>query len=132
MLVVGSYFLAEELKVRRPRRRAPAARSAAPPAAAGGRLRRRRCFRPPRRRRWSAWLARAARLRGDRAALTADETVGYAGLYERARAVAGGLRDRGVGRGDRVALALASEQLVVALHGCLLIGAVAVPIDLRL
>jgi high-affinity iron transporter len=34
-LVVGSYFLAEELKVRRPRRRgrAPAVRASAPPPA---------------------------------------------------------------------------------------------------
>jgi O-succinylbenzoic acid--CoA ligase len=37
-----------------------------------------------------------------------------------------------VGAGDRVALALAGQELVVALHGCLAIGAVAVPIDLRL
>ncbi len=34
--------------------------------------------------------------------------------------------------GDRVALALDSAALVPALHGCLLLGAVAVPIDLRL
>ena len=32
----------------------------------------------------------------------------------------------------RVALALPGDELVVALHGCLLIGAIAVPIDLRL
>ncbi|HEX8975972.1 MAG TPA: AMP-binding protein, partial [Solirubrobacteraceae bacterium] len=43
-----------------------------------------------------------------------------------------GLRERGVGAGDRVALALPSVELVPALHACLLIGAVAVPIDLRL
>ena len=47
-------------------------------------------------------------------------------------AVAGALRERGVGPGDRVALALPSMALVPALHGCLLLGAVAVPIDLRL
>ena len=34
--------------------------------------------------------------------------------------------------GDHVALALPSPELVVALHACLLLGAVAVPIDLRL
>jgi o-succinylbenzoate---CoA ligase len=80
-----------------------------------------------------AWLARAARLRGDRTALQAPGGgVSYADLYEQARAVAGGLAEGGVRPGDRVALALPSEQLVVALHGCLLIGAVAVPIDLRL
>src|SRR6202044_229910 len=48
------------------------------------------------------------------------------------RGAAGGLGERGVSAGDRVALALPSDELVVALHGCLLIGAVAVPIDLRL
>jgi O-succinylbenzoic acid--CoA ligase len=80
-----------------------------------------------------AWLARAARLRGDRTALQAlGDGVSYADLYEEARAVAGALVERGVRPGDRVALALPSEPLVVALHGCLLIRAVAVPIDLRL
>jgi o-succinylbenzoate---CoA ligase len=80
-----------------------------------------------------AWIARAARLRGDRAALiTAGASVDYASLYAQARAVAGALVARGVTAGDRVALALPSDELVVALHGCLLIGAVAVPIDLRL
>jgi o-succinylbenzoate---CoA ligase len=80
-----------------------------------------------------AWLARAARLRGDRAALiTAGERVSYRELYAQARVVAGALQRRGVTAGDRVALALPSEELVVVLHGCLLLGAVAVPIDLRL
>jgi o-succinylbenzoate---CoA ligase len=80
-----------------------------------------------------AWLARAARLHGDRTALrVATDDLTYAELYARAREVAGALRARGVRPGDRVALAMPSEPLVVALHGCLLIGAVAVPIDLRL
>ncbi len=80
-----------------------------------------------------AWLARAARRRGDAAALsTPSGVIAYRDLYAAARSVAGGLVDRGVTAGDRVALALPSEPLVVALHGCLLIGAVAVPIDLRL
>jgi O-succinylbenzoic acid--CoA ligase len=79
------------------------------------------------------WLDRAARIRGDRVAVTsATEQSTYAELRAAARAVAGGLRERGIGAGDRVALALPSEQLVPALHGCLLIGVVAVPIDLRL
>jgi O-succinylbenzoic acid--CoA ligase len=57
----------------------------------------------------------------------------YAELETRARAAAGALRELGVGLGDRVALALpAGIEFVVALHGCLLAGAVAVPIDLRL
>jgi o-succinylbenzoate---CoA ligase len=79
------------------------------------------------------WLARAARIHGDRAAVgTPAATVSYAELNERARALAGALLERGVGAGDRVALALGSEDLVVALHGCMLVGAVAVPIDVRL
>ncbi|HET9104541.1 MAG TPA: AMP-binding protein [Solirubrobacteraceae bacterium] len=81
-----------------------------------------------------AWLARAARENGSRVALrTADgPRVTYAQLHATALEVAGGLRERGVARGDRVALALPSEEFVVALHACLLIGAAAVPIDLRL
>jgi O-succinylbenzoic acid--CoA ligase len=79
------------------------------------------------------WLARAARIRGDRAALEiGSEAISYAALYQRASEVAGGLRERDVGVGDHVALALPSGQLVVALHACMLTGAVAVPIDLRL
>jgi o-succinylbenzoate---CoA ligase len=79
------------------------------------------------------WLARAARIHGDRAALgTPAAIVSYDELNERARRLGGALLERGVGAGDRVALALGSEDLVVALHGCMLVGAVAVPIDLRL
>ena len=45
----------------------------------------------------------------------------------------GGSRRAGSRRGDRVAIALpAGEDFAVALHGCLLLGAVAVPIDPRL
>jgi O-succinylbenzoic acid--CoA ligase len=80
-----------------------------------------------------SWLARAARMHGERAAVVApEETLSYAELAARARSVAGALRERGIGPGDRVALALPSVALVPALHGCLLLGAVAVPIDVRL
>jgi O-succinylbenzoic acid--CoA ligase len=79
------------------------------------------------------WLARAAAVDGDRSALlTPARRVSYGELMEAAMRAAAGLVARGAGRGDRVALALPSEELVVALHACLLIGAVAVPIDLRL
>src|ERR1700744_2797385 len=80
------------------------------------------------------WLTRAAHIYGDRIALrTADGTqTTYAELYARARAVAGALHARRVAPGDHVALALPRPELVVALHACLLLGAVAVPIDLRL
>jgi O-succinylbenzoic acid--CoA ligase len=63
---------------------------------------------------------------------TGSGDITYAGLHERARALAGGLLERGVAAGDRVALALPSQELLLALHGCMLIGAAAVPIDLRL
>jgi O-succinylbenzoic acid--CoA ligase len=80
-----------------------------------------------------AWIARAARTRGQGPALeTSAASLSYDQLYQRARAAAGGLTEGGVGTGDRVALALPSDELVIALHGCTLIGAVAVPIDLRL
>jgi O-succinylbenzoic acid--CoA ligase len=72
-------------------------------------------------------------MHSDRAALeTGAGVTTYAQLYRRARAAAGALRERDLSAGDRVALALSGEDLVVAVHGCLLIGAVAVPIDLRL
>ncbi len=72
-------------------------------------------------------------MHGDRVAL-ATPTGGrtYGELHAGARSAGGALLERGIGRGDRVALQMGSEDLVVALHGCLLIGAVAVPIDLRL
>ena len=80
------------------------------------------------------WLTRAARVHGDRIALrSADGTqTTYAELHARARGVAGALHAQRVAPGDHVALALPSAELVVALHACLLLGAVAVPIDLRL
>jgi O-succinylbenzoic acid--CoA ligase len=80
------------------------------------------------------WLTRAARAHGTRTALkTADGAqTTYAELYAHAQAVASALQARRVAAGDHVAVALPSAELVVALHACLLLGAVAVPIDLRL
>ncbi|MGZ4168256.1 MAG: AMP-binding protein [Solirubrobacteraceae bacterium] len=80
------------------------------------------------------WLVRAARLHPNRTALSTGGAgdLTYAELHERAVATATALLECGVSAGDRVALALPSEGLVVALHACLLIAAVAVPIDLRL
>jgi o-succinylbenzoate---CoA ligase len=76
------------------------------------------------------WIARAAATHPGR------EAVGgltYASLYEGALGAAGALRERGVRPGERVALALPpGGEFAAALHGCLLAGAVAVPIDLRL
>jgi O-succinylbenzoic acid--CoA ligase len=75
------------------------------------------------------WLTRAARLRPERPAL---DDLTYAELHARAAAAAAVLADRGVRAGDRVAIALApGEPFAVALHACLLLGAAAVPLDLR-
>jgi o-succinylbenzoate---CoA ligase len=80
------------------------------------------------------WLARAAARRPDRVALaTPGERLTYAELHARSRAAAGELAARGVRPGDRVALLLpAGADFAVALHACLLLGAAAMPVDLRL
>jgi O-succinylbenzoic acid--CoA ligase len=81
-----------------------------------------------------SWLARAARTRPGAIALDADRgPLSYAALDDAATRGARALSALGVRRGDRVALALpADATFVVALHGALRLGAVAVPIDLRL
>ena len=80
------------------------------------------------------WLPRAAALGPETSAVEADgRRLTYAELHERAAASAGGLRRRGVAPGDRIAiLAEPGVDFAVALHACLLAGAVAVPIDPRL
>ena len=81
-----------------------------------------------------AWLARAAATRPERTALL-DARGGLVlrRLYGAARFAAGELIERGAGRGSRVAIALpAGLEFAQALHACLLLGAVAVPVDLRL
>jgi o-succinylbenzoate---CoA ligase len=76
------------------------------------------------------WLLRAAAAHPDRPAVN---DVTYGELEAWARSVAGALRMSGVSQGDPVALALsAGVEFAAALHGCLLAGAVAVPLDLRL
>jgi o-succinylbenzoate---CoA ligase len=75
------------------------------------------------------WLVRAAARRPDRVAIEAgDERLTYAELLDRARDAA-----RGLEPGRRVPLTEpAGLDFVVALHGCLLAGAVAMPVDPRL
>jgi o-succinylbenzoate---CoA ligase len=76
-----------------------------------------------------AWLSRAARTRPGAPALGA---LTYAQLHARAAAAARALSARGAAPGERVAIALpAGEEFAIALHACLLIGAAAVPVDLR-
>src|SRR3954465_3530070 len=73
------------------------------------------------------WLPRAARRRPQARALG---TLAYAELDERVRRAAGAL---GAAPGERVAIALApGPEFAIALHACLISGAVAVPVDLRL
>ena len=81
-----------------------------------------------------AWLARAARLRPGWTALeTLDGACSYSELDARARAYARALHAAGVSAGDRVAIVLpAGLDFAYALHACLLLGAAAVPVDVRL
>jgi o-succinylbenzoate---CoA ligase len=80
------------------------------------------------------WLSSAAGRHPDRVAVEAgEESVSYRDLLLRAVRAAGALHARGVKRGRPVALALEPGlPFVEALHGCLLLGAPAVPVDPRL
>jgi O-succinylbenzoic acid--CoA ligase len=80
------------------------------------------------------WLSRAAQIHPERVALATPEgELSHRELEQLALGAAGALRERGVAPGDRVALALpAGCGFVAALHGCMMAGAIAVPIDLRL
>ena len=80
------------------------------------------------------WLLRAAAIDPERAALvTTDGVVSYRELAARAVRGAGTLRAAGVQTGHPVAITLpAGADYVTAVHGVLLAGAIAVPIDLRL
>jgi O-succinylbenzoic acid--CoA ligase len=80
------------------------------------------------------WLSGAAGRHPDRVAVEAPgESVTYRELLLRAVRAAGALHMRGVHRGDQVALLLEPGlPFVEALHGCLLLGAPAVPVDTRL
>ncbi len=81
-----------------------------------------------------AWLTRAARIAPDVVAVRADDgALTYAELDAAATGAAQRLSALGVRAGDRVAIALpARRAFVQTLHGCLRLGAVAVPVDSRL
>jgi O-succinylbenzoic acid--CoA ligase len=81
-----------------------------------------------------SWLPRAAAANPRGAAVSTPEGEWtYSELLDVARWGAGWLAERGAGPGERVAIALAPGlAFVQALHACLLLGAVAVPVDLRL
>ena len=58
--------------------------------------------------------------------------LSYAQLWERARSVAGGLREAGVDRGDRVAIRMTNGvDWAVTFFGAILAGAVVVPVNTR-
>ncbi len=80
------------------------------------------------------WLAGAAGRHPDRVAVAAPgESLDYRELLRRAVRSAGALHLRGVRRGEPVALLLEpGVAFVEALHGCLLLGAPAMPVDPRL
>lgn len=74
-----------------------------------------------------AWLPRAAAARPDHPAIN-DLT--YAELLARARRVAAGLAAAGVARGSKVGVAIERRlDFAVTVHGCLLHGAIVVPLD---
>lgn len=81
-----------------------------------------------------SWLGRAARTHPDTVALRADDgALTYAALDAAATHAARCLSTLGVRPGDRVVIALpARRAFVETLHGCLRLGAVAVPVDPRL
>jgi O-succinylbenzoic acid--CoA ligase len=81
-----------------------------------------------------SWLGRAARTRPGAVALqTPSGRLTYAQLDAAATRAARRLAALGARGGDRVALALpAGAPFAEALHGCMRLGAVAVPVDLRL
>jgi fatty-acyl-CoA synthase len=81
-----------------------------------------------------SWPARRARMTPTKAALVqAGVATTYGELAERSTRLAHALRDRGVGRGDRVAfLGLNSVELVVTMFAVAKLGAVFLPLNTRL
>jgi fatty-acyl-CoA synthase len=81
-----------------------------------------------------SWTRRRARMTPGKAALVQDgRTTTYAALHRDATRLAHGLRQRGIGRGDRVAfLGLNSVELVLAMFATAKLAAVFVPVNTRL
>lgn len=82
----------------------------------------------------ASWLHLAAARHPERAALeTPERTLRYSELLLAATTAARELRELAGPGAERVALALPGDEgFVVALHGCLVAGLAAVPVDLRL
>lgn len=74
----------------------------------------------------------AANLGAKPAILYRDEVINYAGLWHSIEAVAAFLHDAGIGRGDRVGLAMKDHPLHVIAHFAVArLGAIILPIDHR-
>jgi acyl-CoA synthetase (AMP-forming)/AMP-acid ligase II len=80
------------------------------------------------------YLLRSARVYGGRPAMLGERgEQSYAGMLERTRRLAGALRDRGVGAGDRVATILPNVEPMLEAHFAVPgSGAVLVPLNYRL
>ena len=83
---------------------------------------------------WCAVLAHHATRTPDKAITVFEgETTTYSAMAERAAALAGGLRERGVGRGDVVAiLSYNCPEFLEAVFAANHLGAIAMPINWRL
>ena len=79
------------------------------------------------------WLARRARIAGDRLAVVdADRSLTYLALEERTGRCAAALESAGVRRGDRVALLLGNRSAYLeAVFAAARLGAIAVPVNAR-
>ncbi len=82
----------------------------------------------------ASWLVRHAAERGTRPALAdADRRLDYATLEVRVQRCAGALAERGIRRGDRVALVLGNATpFLETVLACARLGAIAVPLNARL
>ena len=81
----------------------------------------------------NAMLAAALARAPDQEAVVSGETrLTYTELDQHVGRIAAGLRARGVEKGDRVALLLSNRwEFIATMMGCLRLGAIAVPINIR-
>jgi fatty-acyl-CoA synthase len=82
----------------------------------------------------AGWIAAHAASRGDRRALVdPDRTLSFRALHERVARCAAVLADRGIARGDRIALVLGNRSAYLeVVFAAAQLGAIAVPINARL
>lgn len=81
------------------------------------------------------WLQRSAEAHATSPAIFhgREQVADYAGFYEQAMKIAGGLRDSGIAPGDRVAIFMKnSPEYLIVKYGIWLAGAAVVPINAKL